>query len=251
MFDWVVCRYPLPGEPPAFCRGDGHRFQTKDLDCATSLYEITAEGRLVCLDAGLYDVDATVPLDVEHEGVLTFYDNNLAASGPGVYTVDGSDYESVEYRAWFDGGRLSRIEELARTSEPALPVSLCPRYHSNDRPTPEDVAVWKARETESLLGREMYLHRGMPEYGDRCTVAVVAEGPHEWVVRKPNGHLDVIDRRCRDRFLFDSRSAAEDHRESERLERERERREYDEMLTAHVAGRAGAVPPPREGVGPS
>src|SRR5690348_10030584 len=53
MFDEVICEHPLPGTPPDFIEA-GHPFQTKDLDCAMDVYQITADGRLM-IEA--YDIE--------------------------------------------------------------------------------------------------------------------------------------------------------------------------------------------------
>jgi hypothetical protein len=45
MFDYIICRYPLPGKPPSFIDAD-HQFQTKDFDCYLDLYIVSETGKL-------------------------------------------------------------------------------------------------------------------------------------------------------------------------------------------------------------
>lgn len=235
LYDTIICRYPLPGELPAFIEA-GHRFQTKDLAYRLATYEITAEGRVLQTHPGAWgDPEPNWrPSDTHHHGTLDFYTGNTAASGPGgIYTRDGSDSEFVEYRATFDRGQLVSIVETERTREPALPIARKMERERTQIPTTDDIATFEARQAESLVGRTMFFRYGSwddSRPGD--PVVVVAEGPKEWCVKLPDGGLKIIDRRSRDRLLWDSqedeRAAKKDRDDAYSAERA----EYDAMVRA-------------------
>lgn len=219
MFDWLKCAHPLPGDPPAFVRDSGHLFQTKGLGCTMGTYEITADGRL-----------APDESPGGFHGDLAFYDTNIVAAGYGVaFTRDGEDAVSVDYRARFDRGRLAEVVEVNRVRSPALPVARFTTGHT--RPSPDEIAREKARAAEDLVGRMLYLLWGGREPDQGESVEVVAAGPHEWAVRRPDGHLEVIDRRFRDAVLFDSRDDARRAADAARERSNRVRAGYEAALS--------------------
>jgi hypothetical protein len=109
MFDLIICRVPLPDDPPAFIK-PGHLFQSKDLTCDLRTYEITADGRIVDEDGG-----------DSGRHIVEFYTSNIRAmdEDEAVYTRDGADAESVKYRAYAVAGKGVRVEVILRTREPA------------------------------------------------------------------------------------------------------------------------------------
>lgn len=249
MYDNIKCSYPLPGNPPSFI-GVGHVFQTKSLDCGMDDYEITADGKLVQTGSGFGDMivreltgaDATVPLSYAFDdftGTIDLYDSNCAGAGPGMYTRDGEDYESVDYRATFVSGKLTSLIEAHRVRKPALPVS---RMNAFNPPpaTPEQIAEHKRREGELLAGRVMFLRWGGSE--ETKPVSVVADGAQEWCVRHEGGKLEIVHRWQRDRTLFDSAQEAEPKPRSDGWDERK--REYDEYAAKWHAGRE--VPAPIE-----
>src|SRR5579875_1775245 len=105
LFDDIHCDYPLPGNPPAFVAKQPD-FQTKDLDCCMEHFTITTDGKLR-RDSGPDDMG-------DFTGTVEFYTSNIVASGPGVYTRNGEDAESVGYRAVFVHGRVIELTEMER-----------------------------------------------------------------------------------------------------------------------------------------
>lgn len=105
MFDNIKCLYPLPGNPPF---PQDEVYQTKDLDCSLDFYTISVDG------------DLDYP---NYTGDICFYTSNIRSSGPGIYTKDGADAISVEYRAKFVDSKLVEIKEESLVVLPALPVS--------------------------------------------------------------------------------------------------------------------------------
>lgn len=99
LYDELRVEYPLPdGWDP-----QGRLFQTKDTpDQYLSLYVLTADGRLRHEESGEC---------VAFHGDLTFYTDNICASGPcGVATEDDSAPWRAEYCALFDHGKLLKLE---------------------------------------------------------------------------------------------------------------------------------------------
>jgi hypothetical protein len=226
MFDYVKCSAPLPGEPPAFV-GPGHRFQTKDLDCTLSEYEITADGRLVL--AGTIWGKGSPPEPIEFHGVLDFYDSNCrGCSDRFTFTSHGEDGESVDYRATFDHGQLVAIVETGRTREPALPVAEMDR--GMRQPTAAEITAEKVRQAEDLAGRAMFLLWGGMEIDSGEDVMVVADGGCQWAIRKADGQLEIVQRWQRDRILFDSREDAMRARDGGEAKLKRRRDRYAALM---------------------
>lgn len=229
MFDEVLCSAKLPGQPPAFVVATGFRFQTKDLDCELATYEITEDGRLVCRDGGWLEEDGKGPVDFT--GDLEFYQSNWVAVSNGIdFTRDGEDYESVTYTARFIDGRLQQIVETWRERKPALPQS--DLHFGKSKPTAEDVARFLERRAESLVGRQMFLLLGGKEPSEGEHVEVIAEGPHAWVLRFPDGDFRIEHRAMRDHLLFDSFEAAATHYAEQKAQRDRESEYYVAKLKA-------------------
>jgi hypothetical protein len=220
MFDTIICRWPLPGTPPAFIKPD-HSFQTKSLNCLLDQYEITSDGRLT------YKGEP-----VEFHGEIQFYTSNISGgSSFGVYTRDGEDAESVEYLARFSCGQLMEITLVEHTREPALPISKM-RAAQYQNPSPKEIAEDQRRRNEKLKSRVMWVAWGGKPASEGYAGVVVAENGKEWVVQQspPDGKFEIIDRRLRDSILFDSLAAAECRDAERKAERDKEKAEYEAML---------------------
>jgi len=118
MFDEVLCHMPLPGMEKPY-----PTFQTKGLDCCLWVYEITAEGRLVCNRYKMEGVpddekDANgLPIlrrvkgservvDQNHHGMLNFYH----------YEDDGDRW--FEFNAKFTDGVCVDIQRVPDDAAP-------------------------------------------------------------------------------------------------------------------------------------
>lgn len=111
MFDYIVCEMPLPGTVPAFIE-PGHEFQTKDTpEQLLRTYRFGA-------DKELYGPDGQ---KLNFTGDIDFYTSNICGCGPGVYTTDGADAESVAFNAHVVGGRVQSLEQTEYEIKPALP----------------------------------------------------------------------------------------------------------------------------------
>lgn len=211
MYDEIRCLYPLPNNPPAFVLEAGHTFQTKDLACDLTTYEITADGAI--------DGD---PVTLE----LVMYSSNIAGSGPGLYTTNGEDAESVEYAVKLIDGRVVEIRETSRDREPALPISAM-HGPAAPAPTPEEKAAWKLREAEHLTGRTIFVM-----YGEEYLAEVVADGTRRICVRKPDGDLELLYRADRDRIFWDSEAEAKAYRDERNRDWDARKKAYDELVAA-------------------
>lgn len=172
MFDWVVCDHPLPGTIPSFVK-DGHQFQTKDFDNRLEVIRIEEDG--TCEDAGTSEV--------------YFYGSNVCGSGPALYTSDGSDAESVEFKAVFVDGKLTDIEQTSYKREPAFPSS-------KQGSSLKELHGFECRSDnvsdDSHLGKKLYSLWGGSEEG--CEVEVIAENDKQLVVKKEDGTFELAER---------------------------------------------------------
>lgn len=223
MFDEIICSHPLPTQPPAFV-GDGHRFQTKDLECELALYEIAADGRLV-----LHPRDGSVAVAVAFHGELSFRTSNLSAGwGEVVYTRDGSDYESVEYAASFVGGRVQSIKETSRERTPALPSNARER----PRRTREEINAAIAKRQRRLIGQRLFSVWGHQKPSDGKWVKVIAENDHQLVLEDEGGGFDVAHRQQLGSSLFDTPGEAAESENSRRAEYAQQLAMYKQLVEA-------------------
>lgn len=217
MFDEIVVpRSLLPGTPPDFVQ-DTHVFQTKDLICDLSRYEVDDSGRFI-------DDDVK-----DFTGSINFYSNNQCASwGKIAYTRNGENAESVSYTAVFVDGKLhSAITEDGRKSQPALPQS---QMAWSRPPLQSDIETWKRRKSERLTGRTLCVCYGSLGSPDPYLVTVIAENDEELVwQRQDNGGFEVEHRSSRDRIFFDSCEAAIQYRKTREDEYAQEKAKYDEL----------------------
>lgn len=187
MFDWIECRYPLPGNVPDWATAHP-RFQTKDLDQTLETYVITPTGLLV----GMPD----------YTGLINFYNDNIvSSSGPRIYTAEGEDAWSVSYCAVFVNGMLVSLSETENNRRPAVK-----RRRSEQKFTPEDAAALKQRREESLLGRRIYLLWGNETIGRY--VVVIAENSTELICQHEDLRFETVPRWQRGNCFFDSEDEA-------------------------------------------
>lgn len=230
MYDTIICLAALPGTTPEWIK-PGHSFQTKDLDCTLTIYHIQEDGRLVGHDGQ----------PVPFTGTIEFYTSNIAAWGPGIYTVAGEDAESVEYRASFKDGAMLEISQTSYRIEPALPVSQSV-IASMTAPTETEMVQWKARESEDLTGREVFVCHGNEDpltggfFGK-----VVAMGTRKLVIMGGPIEFMIEYRSNRDSLFFDSRQDAVEH-DSERRKPFQECREKYDRYAAEWHEKRGKSP---------
>lgn len=210
LFDYVTCEYPLPEGHPEWMTC----FQTKDLGCDMSTYIIGADGRI----PGLPDFT----------GTIDFYGSNITGSGPGLYTANGDDARSIKYRAVFVDGKLIELVKTSDETEPA--VKREPAIYA--RPTAEEKAARNARESESLLGKDIFVQFGGGSPG--FLAKVVAENSRRIVAEQiegnARGEFTVLHRSDRDSLFFDSERDAIAHRAARKEKWEDERRKFDEAI---------------------
>jgi len=225
MFDEITCSAKLPGTRAKFIE-PGHVFQTKSLDCTLDRYEITADGRLF-LDGK----------DCEFHGAVEFYTDNIAATDYDgevtvYWTATGDDAEIVTYTALFSVGKLLEIREQ-RERFPALPIARRPPTRWSRRPAPDEIAAWKARAGESLLGRTVFVLWGGRPIEDGYEGVVIAESDHGLVI-KTGKEFEVLNRCARDRTFFDSREAAVESREADQKEYQQRQQQLRQVLEAET-----------------
>jgi hypothetical protein len=229
MFDYLRCDHPLPGTPPAFIR-PGHEFQTKDTPSqGLETYVITGDGELTGWE-----------VEDQYHGTIEFYDSNCVASDKGFwFTEDGQDYEYVTYQATFAKGKLTGIQETQRERHAALPRSaLC----QSPRPTREEVEAWKRRQTESLLGKTLWVEWGGLGRQKGYAVKVVAEDDRQLcvVTIEPDGaagQMELLHRWSRDNTFFDSEADANVRHEQRESEQAAVLARYEALLGASFAAR--------------
>jgi len=220
MYDYVVCEYPLPGNPPAFALGTGNAFQSKSFHCLMDTYTIQEDGRI-----RRHSFQKGQPEEMlDFTGVLEFYDSNITGSGPGIYTSKGEDAQSVDYRAIFVDGTLTKIEETRNDRKPALPSSRHMLIRSV--PTESEKAEWRRREAESLMGKKIYLLWGGQDEGHYATV--VAEDDRHLCVKAEGRDMSLVHRHLRDHIFFDTEEEAWKSRREREDAWNKRKREYNE-----------------------
>lgn len=191
MFDTISCKYPLPGNVPAFVKA-AHSFQTKSMDCLMFHYDISRNGNLSCKD----DVNAK-----KWTGSIIFYTSNISGSGPGLYTSTGEDAVSVEYKATFINGKIRDLVEIENKTEPAMPSKS--RWHLTP-PTKEEIKQHKEWQNRPLDGKKLYVQYGGGSPGYAVTV-ITTNKKGQIVVQKSNGEFEILNRRFLGSILFDSK----------------------------------------------
>ena len=157
LFDTICCAMPLPGVRPAWLREDSG-FQTKDLDCTMTTYHIAPDGSFS---------------DPGYTGVIVFYNSNIVATGPGLYTRIGEDAESVEYEATVVGGVVQTLKQTEYQRQYAMVSGSHPPYYepSKDLKSPQEYFT---------VGKRLYCLYGGQDIG--AWVRVVYVGTREVAV---------------------------------------------------------------------
>lgn len=230
MYDYVVCRYPLPTAPPSWATDD-QQYQSKSLDCRMAVYEIGEDGRLRQCEAGAFESkfdDAPIPF----HGVLEFYHSNWCAAAYGmVFTPDGADHESVTYEATLVDGLVEGIVETERTREPSLSREI---YQQLDAMFQGDKPV--IDESEPEIGADMYvlwgsinrdLSRGYP-------AKLIAKTSRDWAFVGRNDKIETIDPHQLGNCLFHTKADAEAQRTWEHQLWDRKTEHCKELIAQKV-----------------
>ena len=228
MYDYIICRYPLPGEPPGFCANAGHQYQTKSLDCLLHTYEITQAGQLKRIESGVWE-KLHEPEMISFDGVLEFYDGNLSAAAYGLgFTQNGEDEEWVTYEATFVNGVVQRIIETERERKPALARYLLEEIDAKfDKDQPEVTM------TEPEIGQRLYLQRS-------GWVTLLSKTLREWAAADETGRIHKLHPNGLGRRLFHSQE------ESDRVKTWREKTQELKRVYAKELLLARANKKPRE-----
>lgn len=157
LFDYVVCKYPLPNSPSGVIQNAD--FQTKDLDCTMNRFVLTADGVLTNDEGHL----VTVTVD------LNIYCSNVVASGPGTYTANGEDEEWAEYNIHLFDGRVQSIDTVSTGRRPALKAA-DHRDHRTEAEISEQGAIEQRAQdyisSPDLIGKPICLWWGGQETGE-------------------------------------------------------------------------------------
>lgn len=188
LFDEIVCRYPLPGTKPEFVE-EGHLFQTKDLGCDMSTYEITEDGRLVGWSE-------------DYTGELDFYSSNVAGGGSGFqFTSNGEDAEWVNYVAKFVQGKIVSIEQVSYTR--SIVLSSDEWEHRQNEPGCPNYKL-----PSPLLGHEVFVVWGGSTVEDGYSAKCVAETSRDICLEKSDGELETIQKALIRNIVFPNRDIA-------------------------------------------
>jgi hypothetical protein len=248
MYDYVICRYPLPTLPPAFVKSGDHQYQSKSLDCQMALYEIRDNGTLWLEDYDIEDQSDLAKWKTAHpgeelpkeltdhplsglagcmsrvnrrwvqipsfNGTVEFYDGNACVGAYGhSFTPNGEDREWVCYEAVFVNGALQQIRETEREHEPALSSEV---YHKLDDMFPGDGPVIDMSEPE--VGAEMYvLWDSIDRNRQGYPAKLIAKTERDWAFSVEHGKIETIDPHQLGNCLFHSEVDAKAQRSWEHL----------------------------------
>jgi hypothetical protein len=111
-YDTIYCDYPLPDADVQKAS-----FQTKDLDQCMHTYKISVSGELFLTERYGEHYDATEPVPVPYNGIITFYGHITHQPHTPPVTVEYSDKDYAlvqtifyEYTATFASGNITRLE---------------------------------------------------------------------------------------------------------------------------------------------
>jgi hypothetical protein len=190
MTDEVICDYPLPNLPKFI--GPDYIFQTKDLDCLGNEYFIAADGQFS---------------DPDFTGVINLYASNLFATGPGLYTKNGEDAETVNYSVKILDGKVQEALRSSYSRRPAIKIEPMQSYVL----TGEEEKNRNIANTENLIGKSVYVLWGGKETG--YWVKVVYSGEKEHCVESDRG-LEKLHRFQRNIIFFDTEEEAFSYRDN-------------------------------------
>lgn len=266
MYDYIVCRYPLPTVPPPWATPD-QQYQSKSLDCRMDVYEIRDDGSLWVEDYDIEDRSERAKWKAKHpgeelpkelaesflslagcmsrvnkrwvkqhfDGVVEFYHSNWSSAAYGmVFTPDGADHESVTYEATFVDGVVTKIVETEREREPALSREIYERllvmaFDGDDEPVID--------KSEPEVGAEMYVLWGSINRNlDGYPVKLVAKTPRDWAFVGQHDKIETINPAQLGNCLFHSEADAKAQRSWEHRVADR-RQEYCKELLREQANR--------------
>lgn len=225
MYDYVVCRYPLPGTPPFAAT---QQYQSKSLDCEMAEYEIGEDGKLRQSRAGAFETEfdsAPIPF----HGVLAFYHGNWSSVAYGMtFTSDGEDFQSVTYEAAFVDGAVQGLVETERERKPALSREVERQLDSlfeDDKPTID--------ESVPEVGAQMYVLWGSIDRNlDGYPMKLVAKTSRDWAFVGPDDTIETIHPSQLGNCLFHSEADAKAQREWEYQAWDRKTEYCKELLQA-------------------
>jgi hypothetical protein len=241
MYDYIICRYPLPTVPPSWATPD-QRYQSKSLDCRMDLYEIRDDGTLWIEEYEIEDHSERARWKAEHpgeelpkeladyplsalagcmsrvnkrwvhrrfNGVIEFYHSNWSSAAYGiVFTPDGSDHESVTYEATFVNGAVTTITETEREREPSLSREI---YDQLDSVFQEEEPTVDLSEPE--VGAEMYVLWGsINRKLDGYPAKLIAKTKRDWAFAVKHDKIETIDPHQLGNCLFHSEADAKARR---------------------------------------
>jgi len=215
MYDYIVCHMPLPGTAPSWLTPDT-QFQTKDTpEQYLATYTIAEDGTLSGPDADTFT------------GTIEFYSSNESGCWGGIiYTTDGQDVESAEYRASVVLGKVTDIAQTAYTIGPAIRSQF----------SQAAIDSYRAKYAGPWVGRTIYVLMGGCEVGysaevlaetDRKLSVRVVRGDGGWY---KNGDIETIHKSFGvTMFLDESEALASRKADADRYEAaQREFAEYAE-----------------------
>ena len=235
MFDYIVCKMPLPGTAPAWFPGG--EFQTKDTpEQYMATYTIEEDGTLVGPNAEGFTGD------------VNFYGSNSTGCHLGArFSRNGEDVEDVEYVANVVKGHVTALRQTEYNIEPGV-VS----QPMGPVPTPEDIAWWRERRMGLKVGQEVYMLYGH-ERGYRavitsesddehrkelCIKALEGDGEH---VR--TGDIEIVRRSDLGHTMFMDEAEAREYRTDRKTSLDALRERYDAIRRAWYVKRGEAMPP--------
>lgn len=214
MYDDIIVRCNLPGQQPAWAK-IGSIYQTKSMECSLLTYELSEDG---CL---WYEDSKT-----DFTGIIEFHNSNCRGSSHGfLFTENGEDYESVDYRAQFFDGQIEKIEQICYDKMAALPISALPKPTTGlffgDR---------GSREKEQMTGKKFFIVWGGYLPTDGYSATCVAEDDRSVVLKKEGGGFEVLDRWQRDIVFFDSQEGAQLDYDLRRIQQDEARKKLSKIL---------------------
>lgn len=243
MYDEIICRYPLPTQPPGFIKSTDHRYQSKSLECRMDVYEIRDDGTLWVEEYDIEDQSERAKWKAAHPGEelpkeladdllsgfagcmsrvnkrwvqlsdfvgqVEFYDGNTCIGAYGhSFTPNGEDREWVSYEAVFLNGALQQIRETERECEPALSAEI---YHQLEGMFKEDEPVIDMSQPE--VGAEMYVLWGSIDRNKQgYPVKLIAKTSRDWAFVDGNDSIEKIDPHQLGNCLFHSEADAKAQR---------------------------------------
>lgn len=223
MFDYIKCKYPLPGTKPHFVTSDSS-FQTKDLECMMDSYEITEDGRIVqtsaCWNETLADLSTFT-------GEINFGICNASVSAAGhTFTPDGSPFEDVDYKALFVQGRITNIMQTNYETRPALPRAVYEQSYRKE----SEIEKPLIDESEPTVGAEMFIQFGGGTPGFTCTL--IGKTDRKYALATADGDIETMDKSDLGHLLFHTAKDSQTYTRYLRDKRNASAAYFNEMATS-------------------